>query len=98
MKTTLLVSMLALCTLSGNLLAAPSSAMKTGLPAGPAVGAGLPATPPQAAVTKAESVADTHLRLQYSLHQASRSLYNPAAGLLMAGVFAEADTLGHVTQ
>mgnify|MGYP000005141049 CR=1 FL=1 len=98
MKTTLLVSMLALCALSGNLSAAPSSAMKTERPADPVAVAGLPATPPQAGVTEAESVADTHLRLQYSLHRASRSLYNPAAGLLMAGVPAEADTLGHVTQ
>lgn len=95
MRTSLLVSLL---TLSGSLMAAPS----------PVGAAGAPAEAPRAmhpfdggkvtAPADSESVADTHLQLQYLLHRASRSLYNPAAGLLMAGVPAEADTLGHVAQ
>lgn len=93
-RTCLLMSLLAL---SGNLAAAPSSGTKADAPKmhpkdvlRPGDRATLGAA--------SESVADTHLQLQYSLHRASRSLYNPAAGLLMAGVPAEADTLGHVTQ
>lgn len=98
MRTTLLATILALCALCGNLSAAPSSAVKEGRPACATTGATQPENPATPVVSSGESVADTHLRLQYSLHRASRSLYNPPAGLLMAGVPADADTLGHVAQ
>lgn len=94
-RTCLFLSLLAL---SGSLTAAPASVGEAGAPAG-APGSAQPFDGMKAAEPlDPESVADTHLQLQYALHRASRSLYNPAAGLLMAGVPAEADTLGHVAQ
>lgn len=42
-----------------------------------------------------DSVADSHLLLQYALHRSSRYLYNPGDGAQLAGVAGQIETVEH---
>ena len=59
----------------------------------PAVQANAPAIDRPA--TAGDSVADSHLLMQYALHRSSRYLYNPGDGARLAGAAGLLETVEH---
>lgn len=89
-----LMSMAVLCAAPTFVMAAVLPAVEAPSEGGrPAVQANAPAIDGPA--TAGDSVADSHLLLQYALHRSSRYLYNPGDGAQLAGAAGLLETVEH---
>lgn len=88
------MGMAALCAAPAFVMAAVVPAVQTpqgGV--GPAVQVAAPVI--DRPETAGNSVADSHLLLQYALHRSSRYLYNPGDGAQLAGAAGLLETVEH---
>ena len=89
-----LMSIAVLCAAPAFVMAAVVPAVQTPSEGGrPAVQVNAPAIDRPA--TAGDSVADSHLLMQYALHRSSRYLYNPGDGARLAGVAGLLETVEH---
>jgi hypothetical protein len=87
-----LIGMAVLCATPAFVMAASAPAAQAeGVR--PAVRIAAPATDRQDAAD--DSVAESHLLLQYALHRSSRYLYNPGDGAQLAGAAGHLETVEH---
>lgn len=89
-----LMGMAVLCAAPAFVMAAVVPAVQTPSEGvRPAVQANAPSI--DRAETAGDSVADSHLLLQYALHRSSRYLYNPGDGAQLAGAAGHLETVEH---
>lgn len=91
-----LIGMAVLCATPAFVMAASAPAAQAQAQAEgvrPAVRIAAPATDRQDAAD--DSVAESHLLLQYALHRSSRYLYNPGDGAQLAGAAGHLETVEH---
>ncbi len=95
MNTRRLMGMAALCAAPGFVLAASAPAVQAPADRTPAATLQVAAATTGKAGAARDSVADSHLLLQYALHRSSRYLYNPGDGAQLAGAAGHLDTVEH---
>lgn len=94
MSTRRLMGMAVLCAAPVFVMAAvvpPAPVPSDGVRSAVQAGASTIETPDAAG----DSVADSHLLLQYALHRSSRYLYNPGDGAQLAGAAGHLETVEH---